>query len=115
MEDTSLASSRRYSKAARCGARIREVRERQGLSLRNLARRMEESHQVLSKVERGTVDTRIDMLTRIAAALGVPVSMFLQDDDGTPLFDETLPLEVSILRDLLAMFQRAYVPMPGVI
>lgn len=63
------------------GRRVRECREAQGISLRDLARRTELTPQFLSQVELGQANTSIGSLRRIADALNVNIYYFLRDDD----------------------------------
>jgi transcriptional regulator with XRE-family HTH domain len=51
--------------------RLREWRERRGLSLRVLADRAGVSHVTILRIEAGTVSPTVDMLVRLAKALGV--------------------------------------------
>lgn len=71
------------------GMRIREVREAKGLSLREVARRMDISASALSQIERGLLRPSVNRLFAIANALGVTVlevfgdSEALQDGDAS--------------------------------
>jgi transcriptional regulator with XRE-family HTH domain len=56
---------------ARIGEVLRQLRERQGLSLRTLAGRAGFSASFLSQLENGQVSPSIASLDRIAAELGV--------------------------------------------
>lgn len=53
------------------GARIREIREAQGLSLRKLALMVGMDHGTLSKVENGKLNPSLNALTRICGGLGI--------------------------------------------
>jgi XRE family transcriptional regulator of biofilm formation len=65
-------------KKRRVGHMIRALRERQGMTLRELARRAEIAHPYLSNLEREKQkNPSLDVLTRIARALDVPVSRLL--------------------------------------
>ena len=59
------------------GNGIRTERQRQGLTLAQLAERAELSASALSQIERGVTDPSIGSLRRIATALGVPFFQFL--------------------------------------
>ena len=61
------------------GARIRAVRNAQGLSLDQLARLTGISAPALSLIETAKRDARLTTLARIAAALRVPLSCLLED------------------------------------
>ena len=94
---------------------MRSLRRQRRMTLEAVGKKAGFTKQQIGRVEAGIVNAPLDTLVRIAEALGVNVREFFQDDDGTPLFDAALPLEVKLLRDLLATFQRDYVPMLGVI
>ena len=53
------------------GLRIKDLRKRRGLSQEELAERAETSANYLSRMERGTENPTLDMLIKIAHALGV--------------------------------------------
>lgn len=61
------------------GARIKEHRQSQELSMRELGRRTDLSVSFLSQVERGLVSVSISSLRRIADALDVSIMQFLDD------------------------------------
>lgn len=65
------------------GMRIREVRERKGLSLREVARRMEISASALSQIERGLLRPSVNRLFAIANALDVTVLEVFGESDAT--------------------------------
>jgi len=60
--------------AACIGARVRELRQDRGLTLKALGRRAELSHPFLSQLERGLARPSVSSVERIAEALGVPVA-----------------------------------------
>src|SRR5688500_13871412 len=60
--------------AACLGARVRELRQDRGLTLKALGRRAGLSHPFLSQVERGIARPSVGSVERIASALEVPVS-----------------------------------------
>jgi DNA-binding Xre family transcriptional regulator len=62
------------SLAARVGRRIRERREKLGLSLRDLEKRTGIAYPNLSNLERGVHDPKLDTLHRVAKGLEVAVS-----------------------------------------
>jgi transcriptional regulator with XRE-family HTH domain len=65
---------------AELGARLREARQKAGLSMRALARESGVSQPFLSMVERGQSAPSISTLYRIAAALGIaPVELMAGD------------------------------------
>jgi transcriptional regulator with XRE-family HTH domain len=59
------------------GAGIRSERQRQGLTLTELAERSDLSPSALSQIERGVTDPSISSLRRIANALGIGFFQFL--------------------------------------
>lgn len=62
------------------GNRIRQLRSKKGLSLRELARRTDVTASFLSQVERGTSSLSLDSLFRIAEALDVSLIHFLGEE-----------------------------------
>jgi transcriptional regulator with XRE-family HTH domain len=56
------------------GARVRELRQDRGLTLKALGREANLSHPFLSQLERGLARPSVGSVERIAAALEVPVS-----------------------------------------
>jgi len=82
---------------AAVGQRIRNTRDKAGLTLKQLARLSGFSAPALSLIETGKRDLRVSSLHRIADALRVPVSELLQiptptknppkPDDGYDLGD----------------------------
>ncbi|OQB94343.1 MAG: helix-turn-helix protein [Verrucomicrobia bacterium ADurb.Bin118] len=65
------------SDMARAASRLRELRERAGLSLRELARQIGEDHSNVGYWERSGKIPRSDVLIPIAKALGVTVEELL--------------------------------------
>lgn len=70
----------------RCGVRIRQLREQQGISVRDLAKRMQIKHQALSQIELGRGNPTLGTLVKIAKALGVKTRDLITDEDGQALF-----------------------------
>lgn len=56
---------------ARIGAVVRELREREGLTLAEVARRGGFGEHYPGRVERARADPRVSQLTRLARALGL--------------------------------------------
>jgi DNA-binding Xre family transcriptional regulator len=69
------------SLATRVGRRIRERRERLGLSLRDLEKRTGIAYPNLSNLERGVHDPKLETLNRIAKGLEVAVSDLVAAED----------------------------------
>src|SRR5437867_9563174 len=67
------------------GARVRALREAQGLSLRDLAARSGVSAPMLSQVERGETSPTLAVATKIAAGLELTLSQLLRLDEGEHL------------------------------
>ncbi|MBC8062312.1 MAG: helix-turn-helix transcriptional regulator [Clostridiaceae bacterium] len=61
------------------GGRIKEKREKLGISQRELARRIDMSGQMISKIESGLSTPSIDTINKIAALLNVPAASLLED------------------------------------
>ena len=64
------------------GARIRELRERQGMSVRTLSELSDIPEFMVRSLERGGMQMRFENLLCLARALGVPVVEFFGDDEG---------------------------------
>ena len=64
------------------GARVRALREAEGLSLRDLAERSGVSAPMLSQVERGETSPTVSVAERIAAGLDLRLSQLLRLDEG---------------------------------
>ena len=63
------------------GERIRKIRKRQGRTLQEIADRCGFTRSLLSKIETGLTSPPVATLTKIASALGVRPSSFLEDAD----------------------------------
>jgi transcriptional regulator with XRE-family HTH domain len=59
------------------GRRVRDLRERRGMSLSELARRAAVGKATLSGLEAGTRNPTLDTLHAVAAALGLPLTALL--------------------------------------
>jgi transcriptional regulator with XRE-family HTH domain len=64
------------------GARVKALRESEGLSLRDLAHRSGVSAPMLSQVERGETSPTLSVAARIAAGLHLRLSQLLRLDEG---------------------------------
>jgi DNA-binding XRE family transcriptional regulator len=73
------------------GARISELRRRQGSSQEQLADRLDVTTQWLSRVENGHENLTIETLTRIANALSVQVVELFSDADPGPKLPARVP------------------------
>ncbi len=63
------------------GQRIRNLREREGLSLRALSERCGLSINAISQIERGENSPTVSSLHRLASALNVPITDFFHDEE----------------------------------
>lgn len=70
---------------AELGARVRALRERSGLSLREVARRLDISASAVSQIERGTLQPSVSRLLAIVDVLGVGFAdLFDREADTAP-------------------------------
>ncbi len=65
------------------GAKLRELRQRRGLGMRELALRSGISHSAISLIERDRMSPSVDTLGAILASLGSTLSAFFEDLDST--------------------------------
>ncbi len=72
------------------GDRIRALREEKGLSLIEFGNLTGLSFTYLSELERGTTVPAVGTLKKIAAFLGVPVSMFIENERKNSIIAEKL-------------------------
>lgn len=66
------------------GDRIRETRERRGLSMSNLARRAQMTKAQLSQIEHNKTNGSVQTVARIASALDVPLFTLFIESDPVP-------------------------------
>ncbi|MEV4417164.1 XRE family transcriptional regulator [Catellatospora sp. NPDC049609] len=64
------------------GARLRRLREQAGISLSELARRANVGKATLSGLENGTRNPTLETLWSVTAALGVPITALLTDQQS---------------------------------
>ncbi|HHH81693.1 MAG TPA: helix-turn-helix domain-containing protein [Chloroflexi bacterium] len=62
------------------GVRMRQLREAQGWSIRELARRSGLSANALSLIERGRTSPSVSTLYKVSAALSVPITSFFETE-----------------------------------
>ena len=67
------------------GPKVRDLRQRAGLSLQQLARRADVSAAAIHKVERGDMVPTITTLLKLAEALERPIGHFVGDGAATPV------------------------------
>ena len=65
-----ISTGTRHKDRARIGGRIRQIREERGLEARDLARLTSIDAANLSRIEKGKYSVGLDILSKIAAALG---------------------------------------------
>ena len=85
----SEATDRRSS--ATLGARLREERDRLGLSLRELARRLDVSPSLVSQIETGKTQPSVRTLYAIVSELGVSLDEVFEPSDGVAAPSRSLP------------------------
>jgi transcriptional regulator with XRE-family HTH domain len=68
---------------ARLGARLRELREASGRSLRSVARELGITPSAVSQIERGSMQPSVNRLIAMVSALGVPLSEVFEET-GSP-------------------------------
>jgi transcriptional regulator with XRE-family HTH domain len=73
------------------GPKLRELRDRHGLSLQQLADRAEVSPAAIHKVEQGNMVPTITTLLKLAAAFDRPVSYFINEEEATPSYVHFTP------------------------
>lgn len=61
------------------GASLAEAREKQGYSVRELADKCGVSYVTISKIENGKFNVGLDVLSRIASALGMEVELVMKE------------------------------------
>lgn len=76
--------------AATFGARIREARERLGISQDELAERLQRKQNSISEYENGNRRMFVTDLPALAQALGVPISYFFEGELDKDELDEAI-------------------------
>jgi transcriptional regulator with XRE-family HTH domain len=87
------------------GARVREQRERRGLTQANLASGLGVSYQQVQKYETGTNRIPVSRLYKVAQALEVPVTYFFDGIEGPELslIEEQAVSAKDLTRDIDAL------------
>jgi len=65
------------------GKRIHKLRMQKGLLIRDVCEKAEIDMGALSKIERELVDPRVGTVAKIAKALGVPVTLLIEENNAT--------------------------------
>ncbi|MBC7347051.1 MAG: helix-turn-helix transcriptional regulator [Clostridia bacterium] len=82
------------------GSKLRQAREKQGLSVTSLAEKAGVSPGLISQIENNQTVPLLDTLQRIANALGVSISyFFMRQEDLTHLLSSLSPGVLEALRD----------------
>jgi transcriptional regulator with XRE-family HTH domain len=81
--------------AQQFGKRVRALREARGLSQSTLAAKAKFNVKFLSRLETSTVNVTLATITRLADALGVPISELFGDADKTRQDDRKVALEIA--------------------
>ena len=84
----------------RIGARVREVREAQGITQAELARRAHTSRSVVHGVEEGSRTPTLLSLHGMARALGVPLARFFSKDEGPTTSPAIVPAFARLMTKL---------------
>ena len=66
---------------AAIGDRLRAERQRHGMTVREIARRVQVSPSLISQIERGKVNPSVSTLWALVTVLGVPMSELFSDGD----------------------------------
>jgi len=64
----------------RFGQKIRQVREREGISVAELAARIDVDAQKINALEAGRFDLSFDVMIALADGIGVPLFALMPDD-----------------------------------
>lgn len=68
------------------GAKLKQLRKLQKLTLKTVSQRVGCSESMLSKIETGRVSPSLQLLARLAEALGTTVAGVFQEEAAVPLF-----------------------------
>ncbi len=93
------------------GELIRQMRKSSGLSQMQLAEKVGISYQQVQKYEKGVNKLSLSRLKQISWALGVPASIFLDEDDPLMLGEQKGAGRGNLLNDeakLLMLFRRIH-------
>src|SRR5262245_51004435 len=75
----------RLTRAQLAGARLKQMRRLQSLTLKTVAETIGCSESMLSKIETGRVSPSLHLLARLAEALGTTVAAVFQDEASVPV------------------------------
>ena len=91
----------------RLGRNVQQFRRLRGFSQEHLAERAFTSLKGIGRIERGEVNVTIDVLTRIAASLGVDVCDLLESDADRSAFVLVPAQHLEALDELLKALEHA--------
>lgn len=60
------------------GQKIRNIRKEKGLTIEELAQKIEVSQSMVSQIERGQANPSLDTLWKVSHVLGTPIFSFLK-------------------------------------
>ncbi|MCP1118128.1 helix-turn-helix domain-containing protein [Robbsia andropogonis] len=78
------------TEANQLGVRLRDMRQKRGLSLKVLAQRSDVSVGMISQIERGLANPSVRILEQLRVALDVPLTTLLEGDD-VPVGVQSVP------------------------
>lgn len=64
----------------RFGEKLRTLRNRQGLTLRQLADRLDVSHSYVGQMERGEKIPNVEMVVKISRIFGISTDVLVKDE-----------------------------------
>jgi transcriptional regulator with XRE-family HTH domain len=111
-----VSGAKERTAEARMGAMIRKIRKASGMSQSALSEKIGVSYQQVQKYEKGSSGITVTRLRQIAAALDVPIDVFLGEDEGRAHYDPEEAKVVATFRGIKAdKFRRAAMDMLGII
>lgn len=93
------------------GERMRRLRERMGLTQKELAESVEVSHALVGQIENGRLTPSVATLSKLATALGVSPCYFLIEEEDVPW--KSASLDESVMRALNYPEARDFMAMVG--
>ena len=84
MTDPDFVRSSEILEPSHIGPRLRAERERQGLSVREIARRIGVSASLVSQIERDKVTPSVSTLWALVRELNLSMGDLFDDDEGQP-------------------------------
>jgi XRE family aerobic/anaerobic benzoate catabolism transcriptional regulator len=95
---------------ARLGARVRTLRSQRGMTRKALSQHAKVSERYLAQLEAGKGNGSIELLRRVAKAIGVPVAQLVHDGPDQPVeltllvqqLEKLAPERIAELREMMA-------------